>query len=554
MPARGGPEVALGIYYKTFLIYRTCMRRAPARPVRACVLCGKLLRRCCPRTWPPRNPGARQRQAKTFRTLHTALFALHTPHFTLALRTPHFSHLKACELFSPHLSSSHLIPSLLTCHQNKFNCFHLILALINLSHLLEVVLNSSQLFCTPEKLLLSERCLLHKKDFGSRKFLYRDTWDTNAFRQKSLSDILCTTKLAQSTSQHYFVLQSLHKARPDTTTCNTKLAQSTSQYFCVLQSLHNALSISFFLLQSLHKVLPSTTLYYKACTNYFPVLLSTTKLAKSTSQHYFVVQSLHKVFPSTTLYYKACTNYFPLLLCTTKLAQTTSQQYFVLQKACAQYYFVLQSLQKVLPSTTLYHEACAKHFLPSTTLYYKASTTYVPVLLCDTKLAQRKLWHTASSFAEKLLHTASFDTEQAFTHRTLKHSAFTHGKHLHGHTHTARFLNREAFTHTQKLVHTTSFYTEKILHREAFTHSKLVHIQQAFTHRTLTHSAFRHGKRLHRHSKLFKQRRFYTQQAFTQRSFYTEQAFTHSKRLHTEHLHTVLLHMANVYTHTEQAF
>ena len=53
------------------------------------------------------------------------------------------------------------------------------------------------------------------------------------------------------------------------------------------------------------------------------------------------------------------------------------------------------------------------------------------------------------------------------------------------------------------------------------------------------------------HSKLFKQRSFYTQQAFTQRSFYTQQAFTHSKRLHAEHLRTVLLHMASVYTHTE---
>ena len=39
VPARGGAEVALKIYnYKTFLIYRTCMRRAPAKPVRACTL------------------------------------------------------------------------------------------------------------------------------------------------------------------------------------------------------------------------------------------------------------------------------------------------------------------------------------------------------------------------------------------------------------------------------------------------------------------------------------------------------------------------------------
>ena len=103
----------------------------------------------------------------------------------------------------------------------------------------------------------------------------------------------------------------------------------------------------YFVLQSLHKALPSTTLYYKACTNYFPVLLCTTKLAQSPSQYYFVLQSLHKAFP--------------VLLCTTKLAQTTSQ-----------YYFVLQSLHKALPSTTLYYKAC---------------TNYFPVLLCATN------WH-----------------------------------------------------------------------------------------------------------------------------------------------------------------
>ena len=34
VPAWGGTEVALGLYYNTFLIFRTCMRRAPARPLR----------------------------------------------------------------------------------------------------------------------------------------------------------------------------------------------------------------------------------------------------------------------------------------------------------------------------------------------------------------------------------------------------------------------------------------------------------------------------------------------------------------------------------------
>ena len=114
--------------------------------------------------------------------------------------------------------------------------------------------------------------------------------------------------------------------------------------------LHKKILTKYSVLQSLHKVLPSTTSYYKACTQYFPVLLRTTKLAQSTSQ-YFVLQSLHKVFPSTTSYYKACTKYFPVLLCTTKLAQSTSQ-----------YYFVLQSLHKVRPSTTSYYKACTKYF------------------------------------------------------------------------------------------------------------------------------------------------------------------------------------------------
>ena len=77
------------------------------------------------------------------------------------------------------------------------------------------------------------------------------------------------------------------------------------------------------------QVLPSTDVYYKSL-----------QLAKATSQYYFLLQSLHKTLPSTTLYYKACTNHFPVLLCTTKLAQTTSQ-----------YYCVLQSLHKLLPST-----------------------------------------------------------------------------------------------------------------------------------------------------------------------------------------------------------
>ena len=111
--------------------------------------------------------------------------------------------------------------------------------------------------------------------------------------------VLCTTKLAQSTSQYYVVLQSLHKALPSTTLyykactkhfpvllCTTKLAQATSQYYCVLQSFAKSISQYYFVQQSLQKVFRST-LYYK--------------VAQSTSQYYFVVQSLHKARSITTL-------------------------------------------------------------------------------------------------------------------------------------------------------------------------------------------------------------------------------------------------------------
>ena len=97
---------------------------------------------------------------------------------------------------------------------------------------------------------------------------------------------------------------------------------------------------------------------------------------------------------------------------------------------------------------------------------------------------------------EKLLHTASFHTQQAFTHRTLTHSAF---------------YTWQALTHTHR-----NFYTEKLLHTANF------YTQQAFTHSKRLHTVLAHS------------------------------AFTHGKRLHTEHLHTVLLHMASVYTHTKK--
>ena len=182
--------------------------------------------------------------ANTFLRLHIALFTPHTPHFTLALH-----------LNSSHRSSSHLIPCLPRCQ-----------------------LNSSWLFSCQ---VLSSNDVYYKS-------LQKLVPSTNLYYKactRHVPVLLCTTKLAQTTSQYYFVLQSLHKALPSTT-LYYNLAQTTSQYY--------------FVLQSLHKALRSTTLYYKACTKHFPVLFCTTKLAQNTS--------------NTTLYYTACAKHSPVLL------------------------------------------------------------------------------------------------------------------------------------------------------------------------------------------------------------------------------------------------
>ena len=179
---------------------------------------------------------------------------LHTSHCTLHTPTSHFTF--ALHLISNHVSSSQLIPSLPTCCLSKFFST----GFISSGHWSTFLISkffSTHLSCSARRKALNVR----EKSLAQKNF-------TKYFVH------LCTTKLAQSTSQYYFVLQCMRKALLRT----TKRAQSTSPYF--------------FVLQSLHKALPSTTLYYKACKDYVPVIL----------------------------YCKACTKHFPVLLCTTKLA------------------------------------------------------------------------------------------------------------------------------------------------------------------------------------------------------------------------------------------
>ena len=135
---RGGS--CLKDVYKTFLIYRTCMRRAPAKPVRACTL----------RNWCPVShvtfEAPRHTSHLTVFTLHTALFTLHTPHFTLhsshstlftlhtalfALHTSHFTlHTSHSTLHTSHFS---LLPSHFTLRTSQ-STLHTALFALETSH------------------------------------------------------------------------------------------------------------------------------------------------------------------------------------------------------------------------------------------------------------------------------------------------------------------------------------------------------------------------------------------------------------------------------------
>ena len=167
---------------------------------RACVLCAKLLQ-CCGQEHKNMTCARHRCNANNFLRLHIAFFTPHTPHFTLALH-----------LDSSHRSSSHLIPCLPICQ-----------------------LRSSWLFSCQ---VLSSTDVYYKS-------LQKPVPSTNLYFKactKHVPVLLCTTNLAQNTSQYYFALQSLHKT------------------------------------------LPCTTLNYKACTKQFPILLCTTKLTQTTSQ------------------------------------------------------------------------------------------------------------------------------------------------------------------------------------------------------------------------------------------------------------------------------
>ena len=119
---RGGSCLKDIYIYKTFLIYRTCMRRAPAKPVRACTL-----RKLCPashvtceaplRTSHFSLQSSHSALHTSHSTLHTALLRLHTSHSTR--HTPHFTRHTA--LFALQTSHFTVHTSHFTVHTSHFS-------------------------------------------------------------------------------------------------------------------------------------------------------------------------------------------------------------------------------------------------------------------------------------------------------------------------------------------------------------------------------------------------------------------------------------------------
>ena len=211
--------------------------------------------------------------------LHTSHCMLHicTSHSTLHLIS---NNLISSRLMSPHLSSSHLIPSLLTCHLSNSSSQLFSSDPSAKKKFISALLQARKLLTNGDNFFAQQKHCAHKA-FADRSLRHRE------FTLRNLNEILCTTKLPQIRPSTTLYHKGGTKSDP-VLLCTRKLAQSTSQYY--------------FVLQSLRKERPSTTSYYQAGTKYFPVLLCTTKLAQSTSQYYFVLRSLHKRLPSISLY------------------------------------------------------------------------------------------------------------------------------------------------------------------------------------------------------------------------------------------------------------
>ena len=174
VPARGGAEVALGIYISPFSsIEFACAVRQPGPCVRALYeAVAQMLSKNMTCARPRRNATPSEHFP------HTSQCTLHTLHFALHTRTSH----STFRLTSNHVSSSHLISALLISshlfsHVIKVSSSQLFSSHPSTDQPFSSPRSSSQLILAvlhARKVLMSERSLLQKKTIGRRKFLHTD--------------------------------------------------------------------------------------------------------------------------------------------------------------------------------------------------------------------------------------------------------------------------------------------------------------------------------------------------------------------------------------------
>ena len=149
--------------------------------------------------------------------------------------------------------SSHLISSQPISDFRRFS--RLFSTLLSSPQLMSAHLISSHLFPPLLSAHLSSSLAQNTLHFPPSSTLYYMT------RAKYFPVLLCIAKLAETTSQYYFVLRSLHKACSSTTPhhkgctkhfpkplCTAKLRQSTSLYYFVLPKLPQSTSQHYFVL------------------------------------------------------------------------------------------------------------------------------------------------------------------------------------------------------------------------------------------------------------------------------------------------------------------
>ena len=150
-----------------------------------------------------------------------------------------------------------------------------------------------------------------------------------------------------------------------------------------------------------------------------------------------------------------------------------------------------------------------------------------------------------SFYTQNLLHTEAFDTQRLWHTEAFTHRSFYTNAFTHRSFYTQKLLHIDAFTHR-------NLYTQKLLHTETFTHRSFLHAD-AFAHRS-----FYTQELLHKEA--FTHRSFYTQkllhtEAFTHRNFYTQKLFTRRRFCTQKLLHTGAFTQRSFYTqkllHTE---